>query len=93
MHVLLQFLSHCKHGVRIVNVARGGLLEYEAVKEGLQSGMVGGMGLDVQWQVCKTGSIPSPATDRKDRRQTQVRVCNRSRMILKTSLPSTRRWC
>jgi phosphoglycerate dehydrogenase-like enzyme len=63
VHVLLQFLSHCKRGVRIVNVARGGLLDYEAVKEGLQSGTIGGMGLDVQWQVRHTGSDALPATD------------------------------
>lgn len=43
------FLSHCKDGVRIVNVARGGLLDYEACREGLASGRIGGLGLDVQW--------------------------------------------
>ena len=43
------FLATCKQGVRIVNVARGGLLEYEAVAEGLRSGKIGGMGLDVQF--------------------------------------------
>jgi lactate dehydrogenase-like 2-hydroxyacid dehydrogenase len=43
-----QFLSHCKPGVRIVNVARGGLLDYEAVRVGLDSGRIAGLGLDVQ---------------------------------------------
>ncbi|CAL5221445.1 g3635 [Coccomyxa viridis] len=43
------FLSACKAGVVIVNVARGGLLDYESVKEGLQSGQIGHLGLDVQW--------------------------------------------
>ena len=28
-----EFLRRCKRGVRIVNVARGGLLDYEAVRE------------------------------------------------------------
>lgn len=28
----------------------GGLLDYDAVVEGLASGKVGGLGLDVQWQ-------------------------------------------
>lgn len=41
------FLSHCKPGVRIVNVARGGLLDYEAMREGLASGQIAGLGLDV----------------------------------------------
>lgn len=45
-----EFLRHCRDGVRIVNVARGGLLDREACWEALQSGRVGGMGLDVQWQ-------------------------------------------
>ncbi|CAK0780981.1 hypothetical protein CVIRNUC_005244 [Coccomyxa viridis] len=43
------FLSACKPGVIIVNVARGGLLDYESVKEGLQTGQIGHLGLDVQW--------------------------------------------
>ena len=49
--MVMQFLQHCKRGVRIVNVARGGLLDYDAVKAGLESGIIAGMGLDVQWQV------------------------------------------
>ncbi|GAB4816694.1 hypothetical protein N2152v2_003740 [Parachlorella kessleri] len=44
-----EFLGHCKEGIRIVNVARGGLLDYSAVKEGLLSGKVGGLGLDVHF--------------------------------------------
>ncbi len=43
-----QFLSHCKPGVQIVNVARGGLLDYDAVRVGLDSGRIAGLGLDVQ---------------------------------------------
>lgn len=27
----------------------GGLLDYESVKEGLQTGQIGHLGLDVQW--------------------------------------------
>lgn len=43
------FISMCKKGVKIVNVARGGLINYEAACRGLESGKIGGMGLDVQW--------------------------------------------
>ncbi|EIE22438.1 hypothetical protein COCSUDRAFT_37061 [Coccomyxa subellipsoidea C-169] len=42
-------LSACKRGVIIVNVARGGLLDYSAVRAGLKSGHIGGLGLDVHW--------------------------------------------
>ena len=57
------FLSYCKEGVRIVNVARGGLLEYEAVLRGLQSGKIGGLGLDVQFQEPFDPSDPINAYD------------------------------
>lgn len=43
-----EFLAHCKPGVRIINVARGGLLDYEAMREGLASGKIAGLALDVQ---------------------------------------------
>ena len=43
------FLSACKEGVTIVNVSRGGVLDYEAVLAGLEAGKIGAMGLDVQW--------------------------------------------
>jgi phosphoglycerate dehydrogenase-like enzyme len=43
------FLALCKPGVIIINVARGGLLDYAATKRGLETGSIGGMGLDVQW--------------------------------------------
>lgn len=44
------FLEACKPGVRIVNVARGGLLDREAIKHGLDSGKIAAMGLDVFWE-------------------------------------------
>jgi phosphoglycerate dehydrogenase-like enzyme len=45
-----KFLNYCKKDkVYIVNVARGGLLDYDAVLAGLDSGKVGGCGLDVQF--------------------------------------------
>jgi len=36
-------------GAYIVNVARGGLLDYDAVLAALQSGHLGGLAIDVAW--------------------------------------------
>ena len=33
----------------MINIARGGLLDYDAVYENLQSGHLGGLGIDVAW--------------------------------------------
>ncbi|KAI9034475.1 hypothetical protein DFJ74DRAFT_753607 [Hyaloraphidium curvatum] len=43
-------LSRCKDGVIVVNVARGGLLDREATLEALESGKLGGLAADVQWE-------------------------------------------
>lgn len=43
------FLEACKTGVRIVNVARGGLLDYGSCVRGLASGKIGALGLDVHF--------------------------------------------
>jgi D-lactate dehydrogenase len=40
-------LAQCKRGVLLLNTARGGLIELGAIEEALQSGHVGGLGLDV----------------------------------------------
>ena len=40
-------IAKCKKGVRIVNCARGGLIDESALKEALDSGQVGGAALDV----------------------------------------------
>jgi len=39
--------SRCKKGVRVVNVARGGIIDEESLLRNLKSGQCGGAGLDV----------------------------------------------
>lgn len=41
-------LNH-ETGAYLVNVARGGLLDYEAIANGLRSGHFGGLAMDVAW--------------------------------------------
>ena len=92
--VTIQFLQHCKCGVRIVNVARGGLLDYDAVKAGLEFGIIAGMGLDVQWQVLLLFALPQRADFHPQQRQTSKwRVCNRNQSIHMTFLRSIRKSC
>ncbi|KAF6159664.1 hypothetical protein GIB67_029922 [Kingdonia uniflora] len=43
------FISSMKKGALLVNIARGGLLDYEAVAHNLESGHLGGLGIDVAW--------------------------------------------
>jgi D-3-phosphoglycerate dehydrogenase len=40
-------LNQCRKGVRLINVARGGIIDEDALLRALQSGQVGGAGLDV----------------------------------------------
>ncbi|KAL3698596.1 hypothetical protein R1sor_012672 [Riccia sorocarpa] len=44
-----EFLSSIKQGALFVNVARGGLMDYEAVTAALASGQLGGLATDVTW--------------------------------------------
>lgn len=44
------FIQSMKKGAYLVNVARGGLLDYDAVANGLKSGHLGGLGIDVAWK-------------------------------------------
>uniref|UniRef100_J3MJW3 Phosphoglycerate dehydrogenase n=2 Tax=Oryza brachyantha TaxID=4533 RepID=J3MJW3_ORYBR len=44
-----KFLSAMKKGSYLVNIARGGLLDYDAVFNHLKSGHLGGLGIDVAW--------------------------------------------
>ncbi len=43
-------LGRCKKGVRLVNCARGGIIDEDAVLQALESGQVGGLALDVYSQ-------------------------------------------
>uniref|UniRef100_A0A1D1XYF7 Glyoxylate reductase n=1 Tax=Anthurium amnicola TaxID=1678845 RepID=A0A1D1XYF7_9ARAE len=45
----MKFLSSMKKGALLVNVARGGLLDYKSVISHLESGHLGGLGIDVAW--------------------------------------------
>ncbi|EDO37417.1 predicted protein, partial [Nematostella vectensis] len=49
-------IGMCKKGVYILNVARGGIIDEEALLRGLESGHVGGAGLDVFVTEPPTGS-------------------------------------
>ncbi|XP_010063710.2 hydroxypyruvate reductase isoform X2 [Eucalyptus grandis] len=43
------FLSSMRKGALLINIARGGLLDYEAVARHLECGHLGGLGTDVAW--------------------------------------------
>nr|AER41626.1 erythronate-4-phosphate+dehydrogenase+domain+containing+protein [Oryza glumipatula] len=44
-----KFLSTMKKGSYLVNIARGHILDYDAVFDHLKSGHLGGLGIDVAW--------------------------------------------
>ena len=50
-------IARMKHGVRIVNVARGELIDEEALVEGLRSGKVAGAAIDVFEQEPYSGPL------------------------------------
>jgi len=42
-----EVFGKCKRGVRVINVARGGIIDQDALLRALESGACGGAGLDV----------------------------------------------
>ncbi|XP_078170034.1 D-isomer specific 2-hydroxyacid dehydrogenase family protein isoform X2 [Carex rostrata] len=44
-----KFVSSMKKGSLLVNIARGGILDYDSVYEHLKTGHLGGLGIDVAW--------------------------------------------
>ena len=44
-------LGKCKKGVRVINCARGGIIDEDALLRALESGQCGGAALDVFAQV------------------------------------------
>lgn len=46
---LIILYNYIFQGAHLVNIARGGLIDYEAVVKHLESGHLGGLGTDVAW--------------------------------------------
>ncbi|XP_006390689.2 uncharacterized protein LOC18009464, partial [Eutrema salsugineum] len=44
-----KFISSMNKGALLVNIARGGLINYESAYQNLESGHLGGIGIDVAW--------------------------------------------
>lgn len=57
-------LAKCKKGVRIINVARGGIIDESALLSAIQSGQCAGAGLDVYEQEPPVKGSPLIASDR-----------------------------
>ena len=47
--VIIQHKIYVFQGSLLINIARGGLLDYDAVVHHLESGHLGGLGIDVAW--------------------------------------------
>lgn len=45
-----RMIAGMKPGVRLVNIARGQVIDYQALLDGLRTGQIGSAGLDVFWQ-------------------------------------------
>lgn len=44
-----KFLSHMRKGSYLINISRGGILDYDSVLHNLESGHLGGLAIDVAW--------------------------------------------
>ena len=53
-----EVFGKCKKGVRVVNCARGGIIDEAALLRALDNGSCGGAGLDVFMSVSTSGSLP-----------------------------------
>ena len=49
----------CRKGVRVINVARGGIIDEDALLRALESGQCAGAGLDVFLEVSSNPCFPS----------------------------------
>lgn len=47
--MVVSYYFSCFQGSLLVNIARGGILDYDAVYQHLKTGHLGGLGIDVAW--------------------------------------------
>ena len=83
-------IAKCKKGVRIINCARGGLVDEAALKEALDSGHVGGAALDVFVRLNLPKNRPCSARQTLSAPRIWAHRPTKRRSMLRCRLPS--RW-